>query len=187
MKLDRDEDWLHGKDGHIKTGDLILRTWQHRLPLTGWVHSGRWGQRLDEKDDVRSYRKPKGEGCACPRCQASQVAIPSPKGVAPEDIMQAVAVEAKKNDAGKPRLDLVPRAYVYAAARALTFGATKYGEKNYLKSGGLDEKRVIAALLRHVFAHNDGELLDSESGLEHLDHCAASLAMLLDIRSKRGL
>lgn len=37
----------------------------------------------------------------------------------------------------------------------------------------------MPSLLRHLFAYNDGKDTDPESGLSHLDHACASLAMLV--------
>jgi len=44
--------------------------------------------------------------------------------------------EDRKDDAGKPRLDLLPLELVLAIARVLTFGATKCGDRDW--------ERVIA-------------------------------------------
>lgn len=90
---------------------------------------------------------------------------------------------AVKHDTGKPALDLVPRELSEAAGRAFGFGATKYGRGNWLK-GGLSQGRILAGLLRHVTAYNSGEDLDPESGLCHLDHAAACLAMLTATRAR---
>lgn len=82
----------------------------------------------------------------------------------------------KKNDAGKPDLSLVPKDAIWGTAAALTFGAVKYGRHNYRE--GMAYSRLVAACMRHVTAYNEGESLDPESGLSHLDHAMASLAML---------
>lgn len=92
---------------------------------------------------------------------------------------------ARKHDAGKAQLDLVPRELEAAAARAFGFGVKKYARGAWLK-GGLTQGRLLAALKRHVAAYNDREDNDPESGLCHLDHAAACLAMLLATR-ERGL
>jgi hypothetical protein len=89
-----------------------------------------------------------------------------------------------KYDAGKPPLDLVPRELVEGAARAFGFGATKYRRGGWLV-GGLTQGRILAALLRHVLAYSNGEDVDSESGLCHLDHAAACLGMLLATRERK--
>lgn len=94
-----------------------------------------------------------------------------------------VDASTQKYDAGKAQLDLVPRELPEAAARAFTFGATKYRRGGWLV-GKLSQGRIIAALLRHVFAYSNGEDTDPESGLSHLDHAAACLAMLIATRAR---
>lgn len=81
-----------------------------------------------------------------------------------------------KHDTGKGDLSIVPEALDYAAARALTFGASKYGRNNY--KGGIDYTRVLAAALRHLKSWNEREDNDPESDLSHLDHAIACMAML---------
>jgi hypothetical protein len=92
---------------------------------------------------------------------------------------------ATKADTGKPDLSFVPRELRAAAARAFEFGARKYAPGNWLK-GGLTQRRLLAALSRHIDAYTDREDADPESGLCHLDHAAACLAMLCATR-ERGL
>jgi len=81
-----------------------------------------------------------------------------------------------KHDQGKPDLSLVDVSLVNAAARALMFGAEKYGRDNY--KNGLDINRVYASLFRHLFARMSGEIKDPESGLDHLDHASANMQFL---------
>lgn len=85
-----------------------------------------------------------------------------------------------KHDAGKPDPTLVPPKMILAVAKVMGFGAEKYGRDNYRKEPRLDPMRLKAALLRHVLADLDGAVLDEESGLPHLHHAAAALAMLID-------
>lgn len=88
----------------------------------------------------------------------------------------SIANSGIKYDSGKPDLSIVPVALENACARALTFGANKYGRNNYRK--GINFSRNIAAAQRHLKAWNELETLDPESGLSHLDHAIACLAML---------
>jgi hypothetical protein len=91
----------------------------------------------------------------------------------------------KKHDAGKPDLTLVPLALEEACARALGFGAGKYGRNNF--KGGIKYTRVLAACLRHLRAWNERRDNDEESGLSHLDHAVACLAMLAHYESAPDL
>lgn len=86
--------------------------------------------------------------------------------------------EGLKFDQGKPDLSLVPRGLVEGCARAMMFGVGKYGRDNW--RSGFADSRLLAACLRHVMAYTNGERLDPESGLCHLDHAAFSLAVVLD-------
>ena len=90
----------------------------------------------------------------------------------------------KKYDNGKPRISLIPREAIEGAAMALTYGAKKYEEDHNYKKGLLFS-RLVDASMRHIIAWADGENLDPESGLSHLDHALASLAMLKFMEQNR--
>lgn len=77
---------------------------------------------------------------------------------------------------GKAQLSFVPLEAMEGMARALEFGARKYARDNYRQ--GLVMSEVIDSLLRHVMAYNQGEHLDPESGLSHVDHILANAAFL---------
>lgn len=81
-----------------------------------------------------------------------------------------------KLDNGKPQLSLIPREALLECGNAMTYGAKKYAAHNYKK--GIEYSRLIDAALRHLIAYNDGENNDTESGLSHLGHALASVAML---------
>ena len=89
--------------------------------------------------------------------------IPTP------EYLKKIFDESKKYDKGKRRFDLVDLSTVGAIADVLGFGAQKYGENTWqnLPDG---EKRYFAALLRHLEAHQKGDLIDAESGLPHIYH-----------------
>lgn len=91
--------------------------------------------------------------------------------------------EGRKDDAGKPRYDLLPPELLEAVAQVLTIGAAKYGVRNWEK--GMDWSRVFAALQRHMWAWWDGENTDAETGLSHLHHAGCCIAFLIAYESRR--
>ena len=89
-----------------------------------------------------------------------------------------------KHDNGKPPLSLLPRDALEGAARVLAFGRDKYGADNW--RGGFAWRRLLDAALRHVVAFADGEDLDPETHLPHIDHALCCL-LFLSTHAKRGL
>lgn len=90
-------------------------------------------------------------------------------------------MKSVKFDKGKPKVFLVPPKAIIGTARAMTHGAKKYEFHNYKKGTGLDWDRPASALFRHLLAWIDGEDYDSDSGLHHLDHAGACIAILQDL------
>lgn len=92
---------------------------------------------------------------------------------------------AKKHDAGKVRMDLVPLDVIEEIARVFTFGCTSVeaGGAGYEEGSWKDVpeafKRYKAADLRHLAADARGETLDPVSGLPHLAHHAWNAIALL--------
>lgn len=85
--------------------------------------------------------------------------------------------EGKKYDTGKLRWDLLQYECVEDIVRILTFGAEKYGQRNWM---GVEpfEDRYFAALMRHLVAYRNGEAIDPESGLSHLAHAGCNIMFL---------
>lgn len=97
-------------------------------------------------------------------------------------------MESKKNDRadGKLRWELLPLWLIEKLVEVFHFGASKYGPNTWqgLEDG---ENRYRAALLRHLTAHEKGELRDPESGLLHAQHLAwNALAILYFAIKKEG-
>jgi len=84
---------------------------------------------------------------------------------------------AIKHDQGKPQISLIPSEAILEMAKGFTYGANKYGRKNY--EAGMNHSRLLDAALRHLLAVSSGDYTDSESGNSHLSHAMASLAMLI--------
>jgi dATP/dGTP diphosphohydrolase len=89
-----------------------------------------------------------------------------------------------KHDSGKPRVSLIPKAALLGMARALSYGEKKYGTHNF--RNGLSYSRLADACMRHLSSWMEGETLDPESGLSHMDHAIASLAMLKFMEEHRA-
>lgn len=92
-------------------------------------------------------------------------------------------VEGKKFDDAKLRVDLLPGSLVFGVSEVLTFGAKKYGDRNW--EAGIRWGRVFAAAMRHLWAWWRGEDKDAETGLSHLKHAACCIAFLIEYEDTR--
>lgn len=91
--------------------------------------------------------------------------------------------EGRKDDGDKARYDLIPPELLEATASVLTFGAKKYGERNWEK--GMKWGRPFAALMRHMWAWWRGEARDPETGMSHLWHAACCIAFLIAFEERK--
>lgn len=87
-------------------------------------------------------------------------------------------MSGRKDDKSKLRMDLIPVSALHGLAEVLTFGANKYDDRNWEK--GLDWSRVYGAALRHLTKWWSGEDLDTESGLNHLNHVLCCISFLVE-------
>ena len=92
---------------------------------------------------------------------------------------------ARKDDAGKPDMTLITYSMVAPAAKILKFGEKKYGRLNYRNPNPGFEQRLIAAALRHLLQHTDGQELDNESNEPHLAHALTTLMLVFDRRAHK--
>lgn len=88
-----------------------------------------------------------------------------------------------KFDGGKPRMGLVLGGFakaLMAVGDVGTFGAIKYTDNGWQSvENGI--QRYTDALLRHLFKHQTGEVLDDESGFPHLSHVAWNALAILSL------
>lgn len=91
--------------------------------------------------------------------------------------MSEIAGEGIKFDADKTRYDLLPPEFLEGTAQILTFGARKYGARNWEK--GMAWSRPFGALMRHMWAWWRGEHIDPETGKSHLWHAACCISFLI--------
>lgn len=80
-----------------------------------------------------------------------------------------------KFDQDKPSMTSIPMEAMWEMGMALGYGAKKYGDGNY--RNGMLVSRQLAAAVRHIYQHLDGQDIDVESGNTHIGHALASLAM----------
>lgn len=86
-------------------------------------------------------------------------------------------IEGTKADGGKVRMDLIPPDAMFALADILTFGASKYEDRNWEK--GMKWGRVYGALQRHLNAWWGREGTDPETGKSHLWHALCCIVFLV--------
>ena len=91
--------------------------------------------------------------------------------------------EGRKNDSDKPGLDMLSSKALIEIAKVMDHGKRKYAKHNW--RSGIVFSRLIAAVLRHILAWNDGETLDSETGISHLAHASCGLMFLLEFEQTR--
>lgn len=83
----------------------------------------------------------------------------------------------KKFDDGKLRYDLIPPKALDQVVKALTHGANKYGDNNWVN---VEDFRYDAAHGRHYAAWKLGEKYDAESKAHHLAAAVCNLMFLLE-------
>lgn len=81
----------------------------------------------------------------------------------------------------KAELHQVPTSAVLAIAKVLMYGAQKYEKGNFRR--GMKWTTPYDCLTRHMMQWLDGEELDAESGLPHLYHAIANVAMLIEFET----
>jgi hypothetical protein len=79
----------------------------------------------------------------------------------------------------KPGVSTFPMTALFEGAAATDHGAGKYGPYNW-RDDPIEAKEYLNAAMRHVAAWWEGQDLDPESGLPHLAHAIAGLAILRD-------
>lgn len=98
------------------------------------------------------------------------------KGINPKDIIGA----------SKPDLSLVPPVAIVHIAEAMGNGASKYGAYNW-RDNAVQVMTYLAAAQRHIASYLDGEQVAEDSGVHHLAHAAACMAIVLDAEETGNL
>lgn len=86
--------------------------------------------------------------------------------------------DARKDDVGKLRFDLLPVEPMRKLVEVYGIGAHKYGDHNWRK--GLMWSRVFAAMMRHAWSWWNGEQRDPVDGQHHLASVAWCALTLME-------
>lgn len=89
-----------------------------------------------------------------------------------------IADSGRKDDYTKLRWDLLPIDAIEQIVEVYTYGANKYADNNWQKVENAKE-RYYAALMRHLAAYGQGEIIDAESGKSHISMVAWNAITLL--------
>ncbi len=79
---------------------------------------------------------------------------------------------------GKIRHDLTPAFAQKEYAKVMTYGADKYGERNWER--GMKWSKILASMERHLQAIKNGRDYDPETGLLHSAHIMCNAAFLTE-------
>ena len=67
--------------------------------------------------------------------------------------------------------------------RVLEYGGKKYARNNWRK--GMPATQIIESMLRHTYKLLEGELVDPESGIEHIGHIQCNALFLSYVLSEK--
>lgn len=101
-------------------------------------------------------------------------------------VADIIGGDTAKDDAGKPRLSLVPRKIIWDIAAVREYGNKKYGDPNNWRK--VEPERYRDAAYRHFMRYLDDPTgVDEESGLPHLWHLACNIAFLCEMEEFNDL
>lgn len=118
-------------------------------------------------------RRDEDERCDVDGCTGDCLGCdPTSKATNPKDVVGS----------GKLPLHLWPMTATAMGSLGLLEGLLKYGRSNWRVSG-VRASIYVDALFRHIAAWFEGDDIDPDSGLPHLAHALACLAILVDAQA----
>jgi hypothetical protein len=84
--------------------------------------------------------------------------------------------QADRFNEDKPKFSLIDLKSLELMAEVLEYGAIKYSRDNWKM--GLPLSEILDSMMRHIAAIQDGEMIDSESGLSHIGHIQCNALFL---------
>ena len=88
-----------------------------------------------------------------------------------------------RDNKGKLKWSLVHFKSLFGLVRVLEHGAEEYGIDNWKID--LDKKEILESLIRHATAIMDGDEIDEDSKLPHIDHVMANAMFYSFYRDKK--
>lgn len=92
-------------------------------------------------------------------------------------------MQALRYNQGKVEWSLVDFKSLEPMVRVLEYGVKKYARNNWKK--GTPATQIIESMLRHTFKLLEGELVDPESGIEHIGHIQCNALFLSYVLSEK--
>ena len=90
-----------------------------------------------------------------------------------------------KDTTGKLPLQLVDPIALSTLGKVIQYGIEKYGEENKCSYQNGEISTYIGAMLRHLVKYQEGELVDPESNMEHLEHMFFNAYAIIYLNSKK--
>jgi hypothetical protein len=93
------------------------------------------------------------------------------------------AFQALRYNQGKVEWSLVDYKSLEPMVRVLEYGVKKYARNNWKK--GMPATQIIESMLRHTYKLLEGELVDPESGVEHVGHIQCNAMFLAYVLNEK--
>ncbi len=105
----------------------------------------------------------------------------------PDDSPKDVPKDSPKDSYPKVSASLVPSSAIILESLAFEDGARKHGGSYNWRIKPVNIMSTLDGVLRHIYSYIDGEEFASDSGVPHLAHARARLAILIDAQESKTL